>query len=120
MIHLPIARADFDKERLLERVHYTTFPRDPWHCWNWMGYRDKDGYGRVYTRAGTRLVHRVFFTLYHGPIPEGYEIDHTCYRSYCVSPFHLNAVSPEEHKRLTAEWRWLAPKLRAWTAALPA
>jgi hypothetical protein len=39
-------------------------------------YKDKDGYLNVSSKIGTKLVHRIIYETFIGPIPPGYEIDH--------------------------------------------
>ncbi len=68
-------------------------------CWNWTGFRDKDGYGRFRVgsqKAGTArsaFAHRFAYETLVGLIPEGLEPDHTCHNPACVNPDHLEAVT---------------------------
>jgi hypothetical protein len=79
-------------------------------CWLWLGYRDRNGYARIYDRdaiTGTKVAwaHRVYYARAKGPIPEGHEIDHTCSTPACVNPDHLDAVTKAEHCRRTWQRR---------------
>ena len=77
----------------LERRHRLTARG----CWEWTGRRDRDGYGRMQIggRAGRdRPVHIVAYELFHGPIPSGLQIDHTCRNRACFCPEHIEAVTP--------------------------
>ncbi len=58
-------------------------------CWIWLGHINKKGYGNV----TSGWAHRVSFTLFRGPIPNGLEIDHKCRLRCCVNPQHLEAVT---------------------------
>lgn len=80
-------------------------------CWPWTGGKGANGYG--YVSRGRRrtkvLAHRVIFTLAHGTIAPGIQIDHTCHTEavaegrcdggdscphrICVNPSHLEAVT---------------------------
>ncbi len=76
-------------------------------CWLWTGAINRAlGYGRIGVGSGVHdYAHRVSYTLFKGPIPEGTEIDHTCHNAdlsckggpgcmhkRCVNPDHLEAV----------------------------
>ena len=85
---------------------YTVDPQTG--CWEWMGYADKNGYGRIYdpTRpAGRRIdwAHRVFYERHKGKIPPKHEIDHVCQNTICVNPEHLDAVTRVEHVARTLQ-----------------
>lgn len=62
-------------------------------CWNWMGHRDPDGYGRISIKRQARLVHRVSYEFYVGPIPAGLQLDHLCRNRACFNPEHLEPVT---------------------------
>ena len=81
-------------------------------CWLWTGAKNKAGYGRVAMPTGTQggrteLVHRVTYTEYVGPIPEGLVLDHTCHdpevcidpcpHTACCNPEHLEPVTQREN-----------------------
>lgn len=77
-------------------------------CWEWRGYADRNGYGRIYdpTRPNgkkTQWAHRVFFERHNGPIPDGHDIDHVCQNTICVNPAHLEAVTRAEHVARTMQ-----------------
>lgn len=81
---------------LLERFRDKIVVGEPGDCWEWLGYRDKKGYGHYVYWVGKKqsggTAHRVSYELLRGDIPETYTIDHLCRNRACVNPFHLEAV----------------------------
>lgn len=88
----------------------------PDECWIWIGHRTADGYGtlNVYDtalkRGITRMAHRVAYEVFHGPVPEGLEVDHVCHCPPCVNPNHLRLLPRAENARgnsraHTVKWR---------------
>lgn len=57
-------------------------------CWLWHGAKHEKGYGIVILRRERWRVHRLVHELFHGPIPDGMLICHTCDTPDCCSPFH--------------------------------
>lgn len=74
-------------------------------CWEWRRVR-RSGYGRVKWNGRLEEAHRVIYTLFMGPIPDGLEIDHVqdrgCISRACCWPAHLEAVTPLENNRRRA------------------
>lgn len=66
-------------------------------CWHWTAYKNPDGYGRFGYEKNIGYAHRYSYLLHHGPIPEGYEVDHLCKVRDCVNPDHLRAIPWEEN-----------------------
>lgn len=83
-------------------AHVSKEPLGSDECWLWTSATVKGGYGLFFlTRAeGTTLAHRYAFELLVGPIPEGYELHHTCGTEACVRPGHLLPLTPAEHAAL--------------------
>lgn len=65
-------------------------------CWQWTGFVDKAGYGRIRGPGGRKgeslYAHRVSYELVNGPVPAVMELDHLCRNRGCVNPAHLEPV----------------------------
>ena len=70
-------------------------------CWLWTaGINKHTGYARFGLSHGTMVDgHRYSYELHHGPIPEGYDVHHTCHVRHCVNPAHLQALTRSENLR---------------------
>jgi hypothetical protein len=70
-------------------------------CWRWKGKLNKNGYGYFWFEGKSRLVHRFAYEHFVGPIPEGYEVDHTCHTRDESCPGgrcdHRACVCPDDH-----------------------
>ena len=63
-------------------------------CWEYLGARDANGYGRIFVAGKERKAQRVFFEVFVGPLPEGARLKHPlslerCIGSSCCNPAHL-------------------------------
>jgi len=78
--------------RFWEKVEKTTT------CWNWIAFKDKDGYGKFKpTITECVRAHRFSYELIKGEIPEGLQLDHICKNKACVNPAHLEIVTCDEN-----------------------
>lgn len=97
---------------LEERIWQKVAVGDWLDCWVWTASTSVSGYGEVHADGKTRKAHRVLYELMVGPIPDGMHLDHTCHTAdrsclggndclhrRCVSPFHMDVVTPEENTR---------------------
>lgn len=69
-------------------------------CWEWQGYRMKEGYGQIGVggRAdGIILTHRAAYQIVNGPIPDGLFIRHKCDNPPCCNPDHLELGTPADN-----------------------
>lgn len=98
---------------------------DPDGCWSWTGAKTARGYGAF--RVGDRssvAVHRIAYSLMHGPVPDGAVIDHAgpdgmgCRTQLCVRGDHLEAVGQDlnvARQYLRGErLSWLTPEEAAY------
>jgi len=72
----------------------------------WSGGKDRAGYGLAnWQDCPTRYVHRIAWIDAYGPIPDGHEIDHTCFNRACFALKHLEIVTRSENNaRKTARY----------------
>lgn len=91
---------------IVRLIRHLTTPRRPSSnaCWLWTGYRDAKGYGQIRIGGRSYWVHRVAYTAFIGPIPDGEHVDHTCGHPACCNPRHLrhlpltlNSISRHRH-----------------------
>lgn len=76
-------------------------------CWNWKLFKARAGhkrggyYGRTSRQGDQQPVgaHVLAYEVFHGPVPTGLEVDHTCRNTLCCNPDHLEAVTPAENNR---------------------
>jgi hypothetical protein len=68
------------------RILTATPPQD---CILWPGFKDPNGYGRVWFKGGYRLSHRVSYQINVDEIPAHIDVCHSCDTPSCVNPHHL-------------------------------
>jgi hypothetical protein len=68
----------------------------PDHWW-WLRPPRVNGYGAITVDGKRTGVHRFAWMMYHGPIPEGMQIDHRCKVHACVNPDHLRLATNKQN-----------------------
>ena len=58
-------------------------------CWDWMGAKNKKGYGSLSYQNKTTIAHRLSYSLFVGEILNGLHVLHRCDRPNCINPNHL-------------------------------
>jgi hypothetical protein len=78
-------------------------------CWNWTGYLDPEGYGRVnWTDRSDVLVHRWAWRLWRGGL-YGLHVLHRCDNRACFNPDHLYLGTQAENARDAIERGEMTP-----------
>lgn len=78
-------------DRFWSRVRKTS------SCWHWVGGCNVGGYGMFCLDGRDHLAHRLAYEDAASPIPNGFQVHHTCRNKGCVNPKHLQAMSRAEH-----------------------
>jgi hypothetical protein len=92
--------------RLMSRVKFTDTG-----CWEWQGNRNALGYGQANFAGKKYMVHRFMYeALTAAPVPQGFDICHSCHNRACVNPFHIrsdthqaNLMDSSRAKRLNGQ-----------------
>jgi hypothetical protein len=82
-----LGRVERDAEAVVERFWDRVQKGDG--CWEWVGSRQSQGYGRHYLRGKMIPAHRFSWELHFGPIPDDLWVLHTCDNPPCCNPDHM-------------------------------
>lgn len=85
-----------NNEQLEHRILSRTVKTES--CWFYTGAK-MSGYGSLTINGKRRGVHRLYYEIVKGSIPEGLELDHLCMNKHCINPDHLQAVTHLENTR---------------------
>lgn len=73
------------EQRLLEKIEINPVSG----CWEFTGFKNKKGYGSIWHVENMDEAHRVSYTVFVAPIPEGIFVLHRCDNPPCINPEHL-------------------------------
>lgn len=78
--------------------------RSPDECWPWIGYMDRDGYGKIRINFKTHPstiwgAHRVAYLIHHGEIRNDLFCCHVCDQPSCCNWRHLFMGTNQENIR---------------------
>ena len=91
---------------LFERlVAHTAEPENGQACWLHDGpLNKKDGYPQVNIRVDGNVkhfyAHRLMYEEFHGPIPDGFDVDHLCHVHRCIYPDHLVDIPADVNRSI--------------------
>jgi len=80
-------------ERFFRHVHINTITG----CWEWIGKRNRLGYGYFKHENRSQRAHLVAWRMFRGEWPADKESDHLCVNASCVNPFHIEPVTKREN-----------------------
>ena len=87
-------------------------------CWEWQGWRDNKGRGRIKVKGTKIYSHRFSFHIYNGYLPEKpLVIRHTCDNPSCCNPYHLIPGTSKDNSRDMMVRRRNPPKKLDWEKA---
>jgi hypothetical protein len=71
--------------------------------WLFNGNTKPYGWGKLWFRGKWEYVHRVFFLVFRGRVPAGWDVHHRkhCRIRNCVNPWHLSKHPHADHTKIT-------------------
>jgi HNH endonuclease len=92
-----------DRDGMKRYIEARSIPVPFAGCWLWTASLGSHGYGNAFWRGVITVAHRLSFMAFHGLIPGGMLVQHSCDTRSCVNPDHLSigtdATNAEDKSR---------------------
>ena len=85
------------KVNSLENILSKTQRDEDTGCLIYTGAVNEKGYARISFKNKTYKASHVVYKMRYGAIPDGCEIDHTCYNRRCIERTHLRPLTHKEN-----------------------
>ena len=85
------------KINTLENILSKTKRDEDTGCLIYTGAVNEKGYARISFKNKTYKASHVVYKMWYGTIPDGCEIDHTCYNRRCIERTHLRPLTHKEN-----------------------
>ena len=85
------------KPNCLENILSRTIRDEESGCLLYTGAVNEKGYPRISSQGKMRIGSDVVYEMWYGAIPDGCEIDHTCYNRRCIERTHLRPLTHKEN-----------------------
>ena len=87
--------------------------KGPNDCWEWLGFKNRSGYGQLKINKKVMLAHRFSYAHYKNneqPVPSNLCVCHHCDNPRCVNPNHLFLGTQKDNMRdMVRKKRWVNP-----------
>ncbi len=83
-------------------------------CWVGAGHDTGKGHTAIACGGSKTLGHVLFFAVFRGIVPRGMVLHHTCENKPCWNPWHLQPISPMDHRAKHTAQRTACPHGHAY------
>ncbi len=90
--------AKYVKKTIEQKLTQRTLVDTTTNCYNWTGYKDKDGYGKLVVKGKSWTAHRLSYQSRVGDLGD-LQVLHSCDNPSCINPEHLRLGTVEDNMK---------------------